>query len=35
MSQNVQFQRPDGATVTGYLAEAAQPVGAVVVIQEW
>jgi carboxymethylenebutenolidase len=35
MSQTVQFQRPDGAMVSGYLAEAAQPVGAVVVIQEW
>jgi carboxymethylenebutenolidase len=35
MGQTVQFQRPDGASVNGYLAEAAQPVGAVVVIQEW
>src|SRR5574343_1952302 len=35
MSQTVQFQRPDGQTVSGYLAEALQPVGAVVVIQEW
>lgn len=35
MSQILHFQRPDGATVSGYLAEANQPVGAVVVIQEW
>ena len=35
MAQTVQFQRPDGATVSGYLAEAAKPLGAVVVIQEW
>ncbi len=35
MAQTIQFQRPDGASVSGYLAEAAQPLGAVVVIQEW
>ncbi|WP_457417867.1 dienelactone hydrolase family protein [Roseateles sp. P5_E7] len=35
MAQTVQFQRPDGASVSGYLAEAANPLGAVVVIQEW
>jgi len=35
MSQYIQFQRPDGTAVSGYLAEAANPVGAVVVIQEW
>jgi len=35
MSQTVHFQRPDGQTVTGYLAEANRPIGAVVVIQEW
>ena len=35
MSRSVTFTRPDGATVEGYLAEAAQPLGAVVVIQEW
>lgn len=35
MSRAVTFTRPDGATVEGYLAEAAQPLGAVVVIQEW
>jgi carboxymethylenebutenolidase len=29
------FTRPDGASVSGYLAEAAAPLGAVVVIQEW
>ena len=31
----VQFQRTDGQAVSGWLAEAAHPVGAVVVIQEW
>ncbi len=35
MPQTIQFQRPDGASVSGYLAEATHPVGAVVVIQEW
>ena len=35
MPKTVQFKRPDGATTPGYLAEAAQPLGAVVVIQEW
>lgn len=35
MAQTVQFKRPDGASVSGYLAEAARPLGAVVVIQEW
>lgn len=35
MPQTVSFQRPDGVTLSGYLAEAANPVGAVVVIQEW
>lgn len=35
MAQLIQFQRPDGATVSGHLAEAARPLGAVVVIQEW
>src|SRR5262245_16288949 len=35
MPQTVQFQRPDGASVSGYLAEASRPLGAVVVIQEW
>ena len=35
MAQTIQFQRPDGASVSGHLAEAAKPLGAVVVIQEW
>lgn len=37
MGSMVSFQRPDGQTVQGYLAEPAQPVGApaIVVIQEW
>ena len=35
MTRNIEFKRPDGASVSGYLAEAAQPLGAVVVIQEW
>jgi carboxymethylenebutenolidase len=35
MDRIVQYRRPDGASVNGYLAEAANPVGAVVVIQEW
>lgn len=35
MSQTIQFKRPDGASTPGFLAEAARPLGAVVVIQEW
>lgn len=35
MAQTIDFKRPDGQTVKGHLAEAAQPIGAVVVIQEW
>ena len=35
MSQRIEFKRPDGAGTPGHLAEAAQPLGAVVVIQEW
>lgn len=35
MGQMIAFQRPDGQTLHGYLAEATNPVGAVVVIQEW
>jgi len=35
MAQMVEFQRPDGANVKGYLAEAEKPIGSVVVIQEW
>jgi carboxymethylenebutenolidase len=36
MGTTVTYHRPDGAAVTGYLAEAASPTApAVVVIQEW
>ena len=37
MGKTVTFQRPDGASVSGYIAEPAHPAGApgVVVIQEW
>ncbi|MBL8330667.1 MAG: dienelactone hydrolase family protein [Rubrivivax sp.] len=35
MPETIQFQRPDGKTVSGYLAPAERPVGSVVVIQEW
>lgn len=37
MGSMVSFQRPDGQSVQGYLAEPAQPSGApaIVVIQEW
>jgi carboxymethylenebutenolidase len=37
MGNTVQFQRPDGKTLSGYLAEPSQPAGApaIVVIQEW
>jgi carboxymethylenebutenolidase len=37
MGNTVSFQRPDGQSVNGYLAEPAQPTGApaIVVIQEW
>ncbi len=37
MAQNVQFKRPDGGQLAGYLAEPAQAAGApaLVVIQEW
>ena len=37
MGQTITFQRPDGHTVSGYLAEPANSAGApgVVVIQEW
>ena len=35
MAQTIQFQRPDGASVSGYLAQAEKPLGALVVIQEW
>jgi carboxymethylenebutenolidase len=33
--QTIEFKRPDEQTARGVLAEAAQPLGAVVVIQEW
>lgn len=35
MGQTITFKRPDGKAVEGFLAEAANPVGSVVVIQEW
>ena len=35
MGSMIEFKRPDGQTVQGYLAEAVKPVGSVVVIQEW
>jgi len=35
MPQTISFPRPDGVSLSGYLAEAARPLGAVVVIQEW
>ena len=35
MGKTIEFKRPDGKAVHGYLAEAEAPVGAVVVIQEW
>lgn len=33
--QTIEFKRPDGQLVKGVLAQAAQPLAAVVVIQEW
>ena len=33
--QTIEFQRPDGQSVSGWLEEAADAKGAVVVIQEW
>jgi carboxymethylenebutenolidase len=35
MGSMISFQRPDGQSVGGYLAEAAAPRASVVVIQEW
>jgi carboxymethylenebutenolidase len=35
MGNVIQFNRPDGGSVNGYLAEAEQAAGSVVVIQEW
>ncbi len=33
--QTIEFKRPDGQAVKGVLAQAAQPLAALVVIQEW
>ncbi|WP_341888525.1 dienelactone hydrolase family protein [Variovorax sp. YR752] len=35
MAAQIDFKRPDGQSVKGWLAQAEQPLGAVVVIQEW
>ncbi len=35
MATQIEFKRPDGQAVKGWLAAAEQPLGAVVVIQEW
>jgi len=35
MARTIDFKRPDGQGVKGFLAEAQAPLGAVVVIQEW
>ena len=35
MGKTIEFKRPDGQSVNGYLVEAAKPIGSVVVIQEW
>ena len=35
MARTIEFKRPDGQTAKAVLAEAEQPVAAVVVIQEW
>ena len=35
MGHSIEFRRPDGQAVQGYLAEAESPQAAVVVIQEW
>lgn len=35
MTRTIDFKRPDGQQVKGFLAEAESPVAAVVVIQEW
>lgn len=34
-ARKIEFERPDGKAVAGYLADADRPLGAVVVIQEW
>ena len=35
MGSMISFKRPDGQSVQGYLAKAANPIGSLVVIQEW
>lgn len=35
MGKMIEFKRPDGQSVNGYLVEAANAIGSVVVIQEW
>lgn len=35
MGSMISYKRPDGQSVQGYLEEAANPVGSLVVIQEW
>jgi carboxymethylenebutenolidase len=35
MGSTIGFTRPDGQSVQGYLAEAAQPLASLVIIQEW
>jgi carboxymethylenebutenolidase len=35
MGQTIEFKRPDGQALKAYLAKADNPVGCVVVIQEW
>ena len=35
MGSMITFTRPDGQSVQGYLAEAVNPIGCLVVIQEW
>ncbi len=35
MGKTIEFKRPDGQSVNGYLVEAANAIGSVVVIQEW
>ncbi len=35
MGSNVNFNRPDGQALSGYLARAEHPRGSIVVIQEW
>ena len=35
MGSMINYSRPDGQTVQGYLSEAVNPIGSLVVIQEW